>query len=449
MRRRAAAVVMATGMLALVAVATTPTSGNAGSGPALGAPVIVTGAGAGGGPNVRVFSADGNQMLANFMAYGDTFPGGVRVATGDFDGNGKRAIVTGPGAGGAPTIRIFNIDGSDTGILFNAYNGDFPGGVWVGTGDVNGDGRDELITGAGAGGGPDVRVWAIDVAHKLVTQLAGFFAYGPFFPGGVHVATSDLFGTGNNVAPDGRAEIITGPGPTGGPDVETFDLNTQNQIVPRGGGYVYNGGFTGGVFVGGDTPQGKDIITGAGPTGGPHVKAISTDNFDPPGFFAYDVGFPGGVSVAAGDLAGDGSPRIITGAGAGGGPNVRVFKTDGSSMSANFFAYDGGFGGGVFVAFGRENPPSPTTTTTNPCITTTTAAATTTTGGATTTTGGATTTTGGATTTTGGATTTTGGATTTTECVTTTTAAATTTTGGATTTTGGATTTTSGSTTTT
>src|SRR5437868_5714961 len=210
-----------------------------------------------------------------------------------------------------------------------------------------------IVTGAGAGGGPHVKVYSVDLAHHTVTQLASYFAFGPFFPGGVRVAAGDLFGTGNNASPDGRDEIITGAGPGGGPDVETWDLDPQNQIVARGGQYAYDGGFRGGVFVGSDSPQAPDIVTGAGAGGGPHVKAINSNNLNPAGFFAYDTNFPGGVSVAGGDMAGDGSPRVITGAGAGGGPNVRVFKPDGSAMTANFFAYDAGFGGGVFVAFGR------------------------------------------------------------------------------------------------
>src|SRR5262249_5832203 len=70
----------------------------------------------------------------------------------------------------------------------------------------------------------------------------------------------------------------------------------------------------------------KDIVVGAGKGGGPHVKV-----FDGAGlqtgiqrelrsFFAYDPLFQGGVNVAVGDVNGDGTPDIVTGAGPGGGP---------------------------------------------------------------------------------------------------------------------------------
>ncbi|MEQ9641608.1 MAG: hypothetical protein RIM84_16405 [Alphaproteobacteria bacterium] len=41
------------------------------------------------------------------------------------------------------------------------------------------------------------------------------------------------------------------------------------------------------------------------------------------GFFAYDANFTGGVRVATGDVNNDATPEIITAAGPGGGPHVR------------------------------------------------------------------------------------------------------------------------------
>jgi hypothetical protein len=56
--------------------------------------------------------------------------------------------------------------------------------VRVGAGDLNGDGRAEIITGAGPGGGPHVRVW--DGASG--TEIYGLYAFDPSFAGGVFVA---------------------------------------------------------------------------------------------------------------------------------------------------------------------------------------------------------------------------------------------------------------------
>jgi hypothetical protein len=70
-------------------------------------------------------------------------------------------------------------------------------------------------------------------------------------------------------------------------------------------------------------------------------------------FFAYDPSFRGGVSVAAGDTTGDGLAEIITGAGIGGGPHVRVFNGVTGVGIASFFAFDPGLRDGVNVALLR------------------------------------------------------------------------------------------------
>jgi virginiamycin B lyase len=148
---------------------------------------VVTGTGPGGGPHVRVFSGrDGSELLSLF-AYDAGFTGGVRVTACDLDGDGVPEIVTAAGAGGGPHVRAF--DGR-TGQPYPGPVGSFfaydPGvfnGAFVGCADVNGDGVPDVITGAGPGGAPHVRVWnGVDGA-----ELVGFFAYDPAFTGGVFV----------------------------------------------------------------------------------------------------------------------------------------------------------------------------------------------------------------------------------------------------------------------
>jgi hypothetical protein len=56
------------------------------------------------------------------------------------------------------------------------------------------------------------------------------------------------------------------------------------------------------------------------------------------------------VRVAAGDVNADGFADIITGAGPGGGPHVKVFDSHSLNLLHSFFAYEPNFAGGVFVA---------------------------------------------------------------------------------------------------
>jgi serralysin len=82
------------------------------------------------------------------------------------------------------------------------------------------------------------------------------------------------------------------------------------------------------------------------------VKAFDGTNFSNVlrDFLAYDPTFTGSVAVAIRDVDGDGKADIVTGAGAGGGPHVRIFSgaTVGLELRS-FFAFDPGFIGGVFV----------------------------------------------------------------------------------------------------
>jgi hypothetical protein len=97
------------------------------------------------------------------------------------------------------------------------------------------------------------------------------------------------------------------------------------------------------------------VVTAAGPCGGPHVRVFGLDGAAPrelASFFAYATAFGGGVFVAAGPVLDDGVAQIVTGAGAGGGPHVRVFTGAGADTGIGFFAYGSGFTGGVTVAAG-------------------------------------------------------------------------------------------------
>jgi hypothetical protein len=249
-------------------------------------------------PAIGVFDGNTGKRLSgrigNFLALPRTFQGGVYVAAGDVNGDGKDDVIVAPEGGMPPIVRVFDGNTGNTLRSFFAYSPTFMGGVRVAAGDVNGDGKADIITGAGPGGGPHVKVF--NGANSSV--LKSFFAFNANFAGGVYVAAGDVNG-------DGKADIVTGAGPGGGPHVSVFD-GVSNQTLHN--------------------------------------------------FFAFGTAFNGGVRVGAGDVNGDGRADIITGAGPGGGPHVNVFNSQGGPLLHSFFAYEASFQGGVFVAGNRSRP---------------------------------------------------------------------------------------------
>jgi len=118
---------------------------------------IITGAGPGGGPHVRVFDLSGNPK-AGFFAYDPKFSGGVIVATGDVDGDGIQEIITGAGPGGGPLVRVFDLKGNIK-LQFFAFNESYKGGINIFSGvDIDGDKLDDIIVGVNKLAAPYIRV---------------------------------------------------------------------------------------------------------------------------------------------------------------------------------------------------------------------------------------------------------------------------------------------------
>ena len=56
-----------------------------------------------------VFSGATGLPLASFFAYKENFRGGVNVTAADFTGDGRADILVGAGTGGGPRVRLFDL----------------------------------------------------------------------------------------------------------------------------------------------------------------------------------------------------------------------------------------------------------------------------------------------------------------------------------------------------
>lgn len=141
-------------------------SANTGSGGSLavadleqdGISEIITAAGIGNEPRIRIFEGNGAERTS-FLAYAPEMGVGVNLTACDVNGDGEKEVITSPQRGGSPHIRSFKKDGAllDTG--FFAYAEAFKGGVNLVCGEFDSLPGAELITLPAAGGGPHVRVW--------------------------------------------------------------------------------------------------------------------------------------------------------------------------------------------------------------------------------------------------------------------------------------------------
>ena len=299
----------------------------------------------GGGPRVQVFDSGTGRQVQDFFVYEETFTGGVRVATADVNGDGIDDLLTVAGPGGGPRVRVLSgVDGREL-YNFFVYEETFRDGMYVAAGDVNGDGFADIITGTAQGGGPRVAVFS----GKTGERLADFFAYDENFRGGVRVGAADTNG-------DGLDEVITGSGPGGGPNIRVWNpqplllLSSFFAFDPTYlGGVNVSGGLPRNDLGGRGT-----ILVGSGANfPNPSVREFDANGrllTDLPAFSPLNGPYRAEVRVASVDRNGDQFPDIAVAAGPGSPPRLRYI--DGRlrrQIGDEQLVYEATFLGGVFI----------------------------------------------------------------------------------------------------
>jgi hypothetical protein len=255
---------------------------------------VVTGPGPGGGPHVRVFHSDGTDTGVGFMAYDPKFTGGVNVAAIDLDGDQIDEIVTVPALGGGPHVRIWSGDGE----LLDEFMADGFGntGLHVAAGSTLTEVGRNILLSASSG----------SLVEEFGGNAADLVPY-PGFGGGASVTGAEIDAPAPRGRNGYHDEIVTAAGPGGGPHVKVFESSVSSDnddytIITQF--MAYDPNFHGGVDVATCNPDGLDdeVVTAPGAGGGPHVRMFNGKTGAPMAlsFMAYDPTFTGGVRVACG-----------------------------------------------------------------------------------------------------------------------------------------------------
>ena len=263
---------------------------------------------------VQVIDRATGVVVTQFAPYGPTFQGGIRVATGDLTGDGVDEIVTAPGWSIVAEVRVYTL----AGILltsFLPYGPAFDGGVQIAVADVDGDGLNDIIT-IPTLGRAEVKVFRNVLAAGVPTFDAlnpyrNFLAFPASFIGGGVVAGDDMGSTAATNAPfnttafDQRAEIVVGSGAGITTTVKVFDVSHM-------------------------------------PASTPNTVPAAVGSFTP--FSTSSTNYKGGESLSVARINSDAIPDILVGAGANGRSMVSVWawnlstSATLSSLSATGFA---------------------------------------------------------------------------------------------------------------
>lgn len=262
---------------------------------------VVVAPGPGASPLIRIYNMKTFEYERSWYAFDENDGSGVELAVGQFDSDRKYEIVIGK-ATGTPEVYVYEAKGKLK-TIFLAYDANFTGGVRVSTADVDKDGIDEIVTVPGEGGSPQVKVWEPDGTLKYA-----FNALDSSFTGGAYIAGVDWNG-------NGKDSIAVAAGVGDGRRVAIYKAHNGAEIVSFDAyGEGFNNGLRIGSFLRSDNNN-KEGIAIVPAQGTSHVQIYKKDGSSAslinPGFFPFLTSYTAGAAIAGGDVTQKDADRVI------------------------------------------------------------------------------------------------------------------------------------------
>ncbi len=260
-----------------------------------------------------------------------TFKGGATIATADVNADGVDEYIVGAGPKGGPLVEVRAADGSLM-SSFYAFDKKLRTGITVAAGNVDGNGATQIVVAQQAGGTSEVRVftWQGTLERK-------FNAFEANYVGGMNVAIA----AGHN---NSGGYIIVGSGFGRENEVRAYTASGSQVIssispfgTKSGNGVTVAGGWS-------DTYNQHVIVVGGSQGDKPLVQVYGLLSEKKLGeWLAYDKNVKTGINVAFR------ADRIATGPSLGGGPDMRMYSMTGTLLSSTL-VFENNFRGGVRVA---------------------------------------------------------------------------------------------------
>lgn len=297
-------------------------------------------------PQVQVIDAVTQTVQHDWLAFDEDYTGGLSVASGDIDGDGRNEVIVAQsgGADAHGVVQIYSAEGK----LKNTYQlfaQDIIGAeVSLAVGNVDTDTADEIVIGLSTG--TRSMVYMYDGQMRFDVGTVGAFEAFPKQKTGVHVAIANVTGSK-------AGEIIVGTG--AGVEARVSFFNTQGKSIAKDI-LPFAATDTNGVVVTGlHHTTGFDDIAVAQATGNTAVKQYRIDDKQ-----TYPVvnetsvwtrEYISGLSLAGMDYDHDGVDELVAAPAGDQLGEIRVLNQSGKSqLTESLIVYEEDFRGGLDIA---------------------------------------------------------------------------------------------------